>query len=243
MLDNQTIQTAIQSPQHPMVVAIQHELENLANDHKAKEMQAYMKSNQPFYGVQSQPRKAVIKMLKKQFAIDDYISYQNIILQLWHGNFREDMYQALEIAEQYKKWRTLDSWHLFEYLIYSSPWWDTLDWIAGKIVSPIILNQENIISDLIKWRSSEKMWVRRASILAHLKHKTQTNTALLGETILILAHEKEFFIRKAIGWILREYGKWNPEWVKDFVVKHDLRLSSLSKKEALKHVNLGFGKK
>ncbi|MCB0173573.1 MAG: DNA alkylation repair protein, partial [Anaerolineae bacterium] len=83
----------------------------------------------------------------------------------------------------------------------------------------------------------DNFWVRRASLLAHLRHKEQTNTQLLADTILALCHESEFFIRKAIGWVLRDYSYTDPAWVSNFVAQYDDRLSGLSKREALKQIN------
>ena len=111
-----------------------------------------------------------------------------------------------------------------------------LDWIAGKIMSLLILEHRELEQELIQWRVDENMWVRRASLLAHLKHKSAANTTLLGETIEMLAHEEEFFIRKAIGWVLREYSKTDPAWVGAFVEMHEVELSSLSKREAMTYV-------
>jgi 3-methyladenine DNA glycosylase AlkD len=78
------------------------------------------------------------------------------------------------------------------------------------------------------------MWLNRSSLLFQLKYKQKTDTALLASYIETLAPSKEFFIRKAIGWILREYAKTNPDWVQEFVDTHEL--SGLSKREALKAI-------
>lgn len=80
------------------------------------------------------------------------------------------------------------------------------------------------------------LWVRQASVLAHLRHKDETNLGLLSETIDALAPERDFFIRKAIGWVLREYAKTDPEWVRRFVRAREGTLSGLSRREALKHL-------
>jgi len=160
----------------------------------------------------------------------------DVIFDLWSGIYREEMYLALDVAELVKPYRDLESWPIYLDLLRTAPWWDTLDWIAGKIMSLLILEHRELEGELIQWRVDENMWVRRASLLAHLKHKAYTNTTLLGETVVMLAHEEEFFIRKAIGWVLREYSKTDPVWVGAFVEMHENELSSLSKRESMKYV-------
>jgi 3-methyladenine DNA glycosylase AlkD len=222
---------------HPMVVAIDQELERIRDPEKAKEMQAYMKTTQEFYGVQAGPRRKAFKAVAKQYRQIGRAEYDQIIFELWRGHYREDMYQALEVAEHYRAYRDLESWPIYERLVHTATNWDTLDWVAGKLVSPLVLQHRELESELVKWSMSDNFWVRRASLLAHLHHREHTNTQLLAETIQVLAPEKEFFIRKAIGWILRDYSYADPDWVRDFVDVHQTELSGLSKREALKRIN------
>jgi len=222
---------------HPMAALINENLEKIADSNKAKGMQAYMKTTQEFYGVQAGPRRKVFKTVARNFQNITRQEYEQIIFELWNGHYREEMYQALEVAEHYKSYLDIKSWPIYERLVKSASNWDTLDWIAGKLVSPLILMHRELEQTLVKWSNSDNFWVRRASLLAHLHHKDKTNTQLLAQTILKLSHEQEFFIRKAIGWILRDYSYSNPEWVLAFVEKHHRELSGLSKREALKQIN------
>jgi len=221
---------------HPLTICLRDELNRLRNPEKAPAMQAYMKTDQPFYGVQSGPRRKSFKAIAKRFKIDDRATYRQVIFELWHGEYREEMYMALEVVEHYKTLRDIQSWPIYEALVFTATNWDTLDWIATKLVSPLVFHHREFEDELVRWSKSDNFWVRRASILAHLHHKDETNTRLLGDTILSLSHEKEFFIRKAIGWVLRDYARTNPEWVRQFVTKHQDVLSGLSKREALKHL-------
>ena len=222
---------------HPIVTAIRQDLEKAADPQKAQAMQAYMKTDQKFYGVQASERRSIFKTAAKKHPINSRQQYKQVILELWQGTYREDMYQALEVAERFKAYRDGESLPLYERLIETSPNWDTLDWIAGKLVSALILSDRHLETRLVGWSEAPNFWVRRAALLAHLHHREQTNTELLTETILKLAHEKEFFIRKAIGWVLRDYSYTNPQWVRQFVATHADLLSGLSKREALKQIN------
>jgi 3-methyladenine DNA glycosylase AlkD len=221
---------------HPIISYLREKLLNASDSQKAKEMQAYMKTEQPFYGVQTPIRKQILKEALSRYKISSRDEWESIILELWNGKTREEMYLALDTAERFKKFRTDEAWSLFETLANSVSNWDTLDTIAIRLVGDLIYENRDFECELIKWRMSENFWIRRASLLAHLKHKKETNIPLLAETILILAHENEFFIRKAIGWVLREYAKTDPEWVKNFIKENEKILSSLSKREALKNI-------
>ncbi len=222
---------------HPMVLQLNQEMEKAGDSERAKGMQAYMKTTQPFYGIQAGPRKKIFKQVAKNFKDLTHEEYEQVIFELWNGQYHEEMYQALETAQHYKAYHNLESWPIFDRLVKSVTNWDTLDWIAGRIVSPLILKHREMEEKLVEWSKDSNFWVRRASLLAHLHHKKETNSKLLAETILALAHEEEFFIRKAIGWILRDYSYANPEWVEAFVKEYEAELSGLSKREALKQIN------
>ena len=121
-------------------------------------------------------------------------------------------------------------------MIINKPWWDTIDFLAPKILGEYFkLFPEEIDKNIQKWISSNNIWLQRSSILFQLKYKETLNTQLLTKIILPLSNTKEFFINKSIGWILREYSKTNKDWVLDFIEKH--KLSNLSIREALKHIN------
>jgi 3-methyladenine DNA glycosylase AlkD len=220
-----------------MTHALIDDLQRLADPDKAEPMQAYMKTDQPFYGVQAKPRRDSFKAIAKQFKAISRPEYEQIIFELWQSSHREAMYQALEVAQHFKKYRDPGSWPIYERLVRTASHWDTLDEVARNLISALVRQHREFEARLVEWAEDDNFWVRRASLLAHLKHKAQTNTVLLAETILKLAPEKEFFIRKAIGWVLRDYSYTNPAWVRQFVEQHAAQLSSLSQQEALKQIN------
>lgn len=219
----------------PMVIFMQQRMAETGNIDDAKAMQAYMKTDQPFYGVKAPERKAIFKQARQHTKIQSFIDYKRLVLWLWSGENREEQYLAMDVAEYYQVFRTLEAFEVYEEMLVGADHWDTLDKIASNLIGPLIMEHRELEQKLLAWRCSDNMWLRRASLLAHLKHKAHTNVPLLEETILLLAHEQEFFIRKAIGWVLREYAKTDPEYVRAFVTHHDASLSSLSKQEALKH--------
>jgi len=222
---------------HPITTYIKDELKRHGDVTKAPQMQAYMKTDQPFYGIQSKLRKQIFRDAIKRYPIDSRHEWEKVILELWNGTHREEMYQALEVAERYKIYHNEAAWQLFETLLRSATNWDTVDWLSSNLIGQLVDKYRHFEKELWKWTDDENFWVRRASLLSHLKHKEKTNIKLLSQTILKLAHEKEFFIRKAIGWILRQYSYTDPEWVLQFVERYENKLSGLSKREALKAIN------
>ena len=213
---------------------IKSELRRNGDSQKAPHMQAYMKTEQPFYGVQSKLRKQIFRDAIKKYPIKSREEWKKIILELWNGTHREEMYQALELAEHYKIYHDESAWELYEELLRSATNWDTVDWLSSNLIGQLLFKYRHMEKDLWQWTDDDNFWVRRASLLANLKHKEKTNINLLSQTILKLAHEKEFFIRKAIGWVLRQYSYTDADWVIEFVNKYEDKLSGLSKREALK---------
>ena len=220
-----------------LVNYIRKELTKAADPVKAPQMQAYMKTEQPFYGVQLKLRKQIFRNAIKKYPITSRDEWEEVIIELWQDTHREAMYQALEIAERYNKYHDENAWQLFEKLLRSATNWDTVDWLSSNLIGVLVNKYRHFEKDIWEWTDDDNFWVRRASLLAHLKHKEKTNIKLLSQTILKLAHEKEFFIRKAIGWVLRQYSYTDTDWVKQFIAKYEYRLSGLSKREGLKAIN------
>ena len=221
---------------HPITIFINSKLKRVGDSIKAPQMKAYMKTEQPFYGVQSKLRKQIFRDAIKKYPIESREEWETVILELWNGTHREEMYQALEVAERYKIYHDESAWELFEILLRTATNWDTVDWLSSNLIGQLAYKYRHFEKQLVEWSDDENFWVRRASLLAHLKHKEKTNTKLLSHSILKLAYEKEFFIRKAIGWVLRQYSYTDPVWVIQFVDKYENKLSGLSKREALKVV-------
>jgi 3-methyladenine DNA glycosylase AlkD len=137
--------------------------------------------------------------------------------------------------DKYKKQLEVDDIVWIEKLIVTKSWWDTVDILATHLAGEYFKKHKNKI-DLItnQWNNSDNIWLQRSSLLFQLKYKQNTNVFLLENYILNLKESNEFFIRKSIGWILREYSKTNPAWVIQFLQKNEL--SNLSVREASKYL-------
>ncbi|MCF6183006.1 MAG: DNA alkylation repair protein [Bacteroidales bacterium] len=209
------------------------EFERNSNPKIAAGQKAYMKNRFEFFGIKTPLRREISKpFLQKEF-LPDKKYLKKTIKTLWEKPQREFQYFAQELAFKYKKQFEKKDIALFEYMILNKSWWDTVDFIAAKITGEYFKLFPSEIKNVTEnWLASGNIWLQRSCLLFQLKYKENTDTELLSHIINKLTGSEEFFINKAIGWILREYGKINPDWVIDFTKK--TQLSALSKKEALR---------
>ena len=206
-----------------------------ANPDKAIGMKSYMKNLFEFYGIDSKSRKEIQKHFFKANGWPGEDNLFQVVNELWNLPQREFQYCAIDILQKFsKKLQETDILNI-EKLITEKSWWDSVDglsaWICGAYFQKF---PEKIPTEIGKWIDSNNIWLQRSTLLFQLKYKQQTNTGLLNEIVVKLASSDEFFIRKAVGWILREYSKTNPEWVKNLVSEQPL--SPLSYKEATKYI-------
>ncbi len=216
---------------------VQEELKKVADPEKAPQMQAYLKTDMPMYGVQKPDRMPIYREMKASFAPRSQTEYEERVLALWALPHREEKYAAIAYAGQHRDFQTTASVPLYERLIREGAWWDFVDFVAVDLIGQVFLAERAAMNPVIDgYVTDDSMWIRRTSLIAHNKHKGQTDEARLFNHCLHLAPEKEFFIRKAIGWALREYSKTAPEAVRGFLVENRARLSGLSYREGAKHL-------
>jgi 3-methyladenine DNA glycosylase AlkD len=210
-----------------------------ANPDKAAPMAAYMKTDQPFYGVQKPARTEIFNEMIQRFAPADREQYRTGVLALWRLPHREEQYLALGYARAFPQYITLSSAPLYRRLIVEGAWWDFVDETAIQLVGRVLANQRSQMTPRVRaWIDDRDMWLRRSSIISQIGHKDRTDEALLFDACSARFDETEFFIRKAIGWALRDYAKTNPASVTHFVVARRDEMSGLSFREATKHLDL-----
>lgn len=218
---------------HPYLQQVQKVFKKESNTADATTMSAYMRNLFSFYGLKTPIRKKLIKDLLN----DNPVNVSDIVTiakEAWTLPERELQYFAIELlATHHQSWQK-DIIILFEKMIVEKSWWDSVDSIASKLTAVYFkMFPEQIIPVTGQWNRSNNIWLQRSSLLFQLLYKEKTDTVLLTKYILHLRSSKEFFIQKAIGWILRQYARTNPQWVKKFLKENEL--APLSKKEALKH--------
>jgi 3-methyladenine DNA glycosylase AlkD len=205
-------------------------------------MQAYLKTDMPFYGVKRGIQKPLWREMKKRFAPESRARWEEGVRTLWKLPHREEKYFALQLAHQHKQWLTPDALPLFERLIREGAWWDLVDELATLCVGGVVANEpEATLQVMDRWIDDDDIWVRRAAVLSQLKRKDQTDEARLFRYCRDHLEEKEFWMRKAIGWALRQYAATAPEAVRDFLVTHREEMSGLTFREARRGVErLGY---
>lgn len=211
------------------------EIRALANPVRAEFAKKYMRNKFEFIGPDAKTLRNCIRSYVRENGYPDINRLGEFSLTLWEFPEREFQHTALEIIRKLSKKLNKRDIEWIEQLIVHKSWWDTVDGLAGWICGTYFsLFPEQINPVTGRWMKSGNLWLQRSSLLFQLKYKQNTDTKLLAKYIEQLASHPDFFIRKAIGWILREYSKTNKEWVREFVNSHTL--SGLSVKEASKYL-------
>lgn len=201
----------------------------------AAAMKKYMKGRYDYFGIKSPLRQDLSRQHLREQGIPSEDQLEQVLFECWAMPEREFQYFAMELAGRVAKKAPLCRIDVYEYLAENKSWWDTIDYIASNLVGIHFKRFPDAIRPYTeKWMDSGNMWLQRISILYQLKYKADTDLDLLTFYIERLFGSKEFFINKAIGWILREYSKTDPDWVMEYVGKNSTQLAPLSRREALK---------
>ena len=208
-------------------------LKSLADPEKAKQMSAYMRNQFPFLGVQAPKRKKAGNEYFKQRK-DTNIDW-DFIMKCWELPEREYQYVGIDYLNKFSRFLFPQDIPNIRNIAVTKSWWDTIDGL-DRIVGGIALEYPEVNDILLNWSKDENIWLRRIAIDHQLLRREKTDTILLERIIVNNLGQDEFFINKAIGWILRDYSKTNPKWVRDFINKYKDRLAPLSKREGSKCV-------
>lgn len=220
-----------------------HEVEQLrqrlvavADRDDADQMAAYMKHRAPFLGVKTPARRECSKPLIATSLgrdLDDVIA---VASDLRARPEREFHYVASDLlARNARRLRSSDL-EAMERFVTTDAWWDTVDALASPTVGVMVLNHREVADAMDDWIESADMWLVRVAIIHQLRFKQHTDVERLFHYCLLQSSHPDFFIRKAIGWALRQYARTAPNTVRDFVDDHHDALSPLSIREATKHL-------
>jgi 3-methyladenine DNA glycosylase AlkD len=215
-------------------------LRQAADPAKAPGMQAYMKSAMPYYGVSTPSLRAVCKVAFTDVGFATAADWQAEVLGIWRGaRFREERYAAIGLTghKRFRAFQTPAAVKMYEEMIVTGAWWDYVDSIASHRIGQILRDYPAPMRrKMLIWSRSPDMWKRRTSILCQLGFKAETDLDLLYACIEPSLGSKEFFLRKAIGWALRQYAWTDADEVRNYVERNRTRLSALSIREALKNI-------
>jgi 3-methyladenine DNA glycosylase AlkD len=223
------------SNKHPYIKPLTRAFKAAADPGNAVFQKAYMRDQFDFFGLKTDTRREITKNYFRSNKIDDYDTLEHVVKELWSLPQREYQYAAQELLEYYKNIWTEETIKLIEHCITHKSWWDTVDYLNAYGSGIYFLKYPGSMKTITSaWNRSHNIWLNRSSLLFQLKYKDKTHTELLGRYIRNLSGSKEFFIQKAIGWILREYSKTNAAWVRTFIKEN--KLAGLSVREGSKYL-------
>lgn len=214
---------------------IKHLAPVYAEPERADGMKAYMKGQFEYYGISSPSRKLLLAELKKTYKPVLNEETWQLAGRLWEDPHREMQYVALEILRPLARKMDCSHMPILESMILTKSWWDTVDGVAPDLVGSIF-SRDKACRDryVYRWMEKPNIWLKRSAIIFQLRYGRNTDFDLLSEAILKNDTSAEFFVRKAQGWALRQYAKFEPIRVRQFVEANP-QLSGLTKREALKH--------
>jgi 3-methyladenine DNA glycosylase AlkD len=219
-----------------LVDAIRARLRAAAEPERAPGMQRYMRSAMPYLGVRMPVLRAVVRDVTRAEP-PTLGTIEHAATTLWReADYREERYAATALTGLRPARAQLALVPLHQEMIVTGAWWDHVDEVSHRIGDTLNVHPAQLRPVLLSWTSDADLWLRRTSIICQLKAKEATDLALLTTAIDSNLSDRDFFIRKAIGWALRQYARTDADWVRRFVAEREGRLSPLSRREALKHL-------
>ena len=216
------------------VKVLRRELEAVADAQLAPAMKAYMKDHFEFLGVPA-PQRRVAQRAALHAWKPSQAELTKFAQSCWCHAEREFQYAANDAISRMIRQCDSSFIEVLHELVTTKSWWDTVDGIAPN-VGVLVLAHPDLVTTMDAWIDDDNMWLRRIALLHQLRYKSSTNPTRLFDYCERRASETEFFIRKAIGWALREYAKTDADAVRGFVDRNGATLSGLSQREALKNL-------
>ncbi|MFE9559524.1 DNA alkylation repair protein [Streptomyces sp. NPDC006487] len=207
-----------------------------ADAERAGPMAAYMKDVSPFLGIPTPLRRELSRAVTKDTPKPSEADCAALALRCWDLPEREYRYFAVDYLRRHVSRCSSGFLPVVRHLIVTVPWWDTVDLLAAHTVGPLVAADPELAAVMDDWIGDEDLWVARTALLHQLRFKSATDTERLFAYCRRQSGHPDFFVRKAIGWCLREYAKTDPGAVRAFVTAERESLSPLSVREALKNI-------
>lgn len=209
---------------------------------RAVQMAAYMRGQFSFLGIPAPRQKVLLREAKAGVAQPTQSELAEVSRALWTMAEREYQYAAIALLISNVRWCDATFLPEVRELLGAKPWWDTVDALAARVVGPLVAASPELWDEMDAWAGSANPWLARTAILHQLGYKQRTDQERLFRYCRQRSGEGDFFIRKAIGWALREYSKTEAEAVRAFV-DVEAALSPLSRREALLWLKGGRAKR
>ncbi|MYT26743.1 DNA alkylation repair protein [Streptomyces sp. SID7760] len=207
-----------------------------ADPQRAAAMTAYMKGVAPFLGLRTPLRRELSKAVTEGTAAPAEADVAALVLRCWELPEREYQYFAVDYLRRHVGVCSPGFLPVLRRLVVTASWWDTVDLLAAHAAGPLVAAEPQLAEVMDAWIGDEDLWLARTALLHQLRYKSATDTGRLFAYCRRQSGHPDFFIRKAIGWALREYAKTDPEAVRAFVAAERDALSPLSVREALKNL-------
>jgi len=219
-----------------LVAEIDRELCARGTPERALHEKAYLKSELKHYGVTMPGIRAVAKETKHRYPALTHDELVALVVTLWAVPVHERRMASVELVGFYADLLGPDDIEVLERLLRESRTWALVDGIAPNIVGPLYESHRELGGVLDRWSTDDDFWIRRAALLALLLplRRGDGDFDRFARYADAMLDEKQFFIRKAIGWVLRETGKKRPELVYDWVLPRAGRMSGVTRREAVK---------
>ncbi|WP_329390695.1 DNA alkylation repair protein [Streptomyces sp. NBC_01716] len=203
---------------------------------QAERSAAYLKDIAPFIGIPAPERRALSRQVLDSLPRPDETDCVAIALRCWELPEREYQYFAVDYLRRHVRRLSSGFLPVVRHLVSTVPWWDTVDALAAHLAGGLVAADHALATEMDAWIEDENLWIARTALLHQLTYKQATDTERLFGYCLRQSGHPDFFIRKAIGWCLREYAKTDPAAVRHFVAGAGDRLAPLSVREALKNL-------
>lgn len=207
-----------------------------ADPERAAAMRAYMKDVAPFLGIPSPERRALSRSVLQGTLRPDERDCTAVGLRCWRLPEREYQYFAVDLLRRHVRRLSSGFLPVARHLVTTVPWWDTVDALAAHVVGGLVAADPALTADMDAWIEDDDLWVVRTALLHQLRYGERTDAGRLFAYCLRQSGHPDFFVRKAIGWCLREYAKTDPDAVRDFLAREGGRFAPLSVREALKNI-------
>jgi 3-methyladenine DNA glycosylase AlkD len=208
-----------------------------ADPMRAATARAYMKDVAPFLGIPTPERRALSRTVLQGTPRPDETDCTAVALRCWQLPEREYHYFAVDYLRRHVGRCSSGFLPVARHLVTTVSWWDTVDALAAHVVGGLVAADPKLTADMDAWIVDDDLWVARTALLHQLRYKERTDTERLFTYCLRQSGHPDFFIRKAIGWALREYAKTDPEAVRAFLAREHGRFAPLSVREALKNIS------
>lgn len=223
-----------------LVSTVRDALRSAGDAELAAGQQAYMKSEMPYHGVPAPRLKQVLRPILASYAPGSRADWEATVRELWDAaTHREERYAATALARhrRARPWQDSEALGLYRHLVVTGAWWDHVDEVAAHLVGGVLAEHRDEVTPVIRaWAVDDDLWVRRTAVLSQLRHQQDTDTELLHDVVVANVDDRSFWLRKAIGWALREYSRTDPRWVRREVDRLGDRLSGLSRREATRRL-------